>query len=73
MAGASSGEVEATIRRSPTAPPESLAISALLPNSVGMALGVLALGGRERGGEASRLRVSAVPASLHVCPAASFE
>eukprot|EP00965_Chrysotila_dentata_P153240 5064408-Pleurochrysis_carterae.AAC.1 len=69
------GQSGVPIRRSSTAPPRPLAISALLPNSVALdCLGVLTPveGGRGRR-EAPRLCVGALPASLHICSAASFE
>eukprot|EP00965_Chrysotila_dentata_P003946 128449-Pleurochrysis_carterae.AAC.2 len=66
-AGAPSGEVEVTIRRSPTAPPEPLTISALLSHSGGMAAGVLAPGaegGGRRGAAPACWRSPRQPARL---------
>eukprot|EP00965_Chrysotila_dentata_P050226 1664184-Pleurochrysis_carterae.AAC.1 len=62
-AGVAGGEVEVTVRRSPTSPPEPQPVSALLAGSVGTELGVLVQGG-ERGAAAASIRVGTLPAEL---------
>eukprot|EP00965_Chrysotila_dentata_P037288 1240734-Pleurochrysis_carterae.AAC.1 len=64
-AGEAGGEVEVTILCAPTAPPDHQPASALLACSVGIALGILRVGG-EPGAGAADLRVGPLSAELRV-------